>query len=458
MRRILTVALAVVSLWAGYARSDTLEVLHSFTTGDGQYPQAGLTMDAAGNLYGTTANGGVNGFGTVFQLTPNESKTAWTETVLHHFCSERQGFDCLDGKNPLASLIMDAAGSLYGTTASGGASADAGVLFRLTPNETRTAWTHTVLHTFCSVDLPRHPCADGQVPYGSLTMDPGGNLYGTTYYGGIHGRGAVFQLTPDETGTVWTETLLHSFCSASSRRGVCRDGQNPVAGLVRDAGGNLYGTTNSGGEQNAGVVFRLTPPSPSGPEWTKAILHSFCSEACLDGAIPNAGLIVDSTGSLYGAAAGGGLYGLGTVFRLRPDETKTVWTHDVLHSFCAEGFPCSNGMNPLAALTIDANGNLYGTAQGGTRNNRPQVAYNGHGVLFQLTPDETQTVWTRTVLHSFCSNSVENRCLDGLMPEQSSLTMDAEGNLYGTTRYGGTVDPVPANQPRSGTVFVLKPN
>ena len=122
MRRMLILLSLLLAIgWADRAKSDTLEVLHTFTIGDGQNPQAGLIMDATGNLYGTTISGGALGFGTVFRLTPNASKTAWTETVLHSFCSQRQGVDCLDGENPReAELLIDAAGNLYGTTFSGG--------------------------------------------------------------------------------------------------------------------------------------------------------------------------------------------------------------------------------------------------------------------------------------------------------------------------------------------------
>jgi hypothetical protein len=191
----------------------------------------------------------------VFQLTPDSTGTVWTETVLYSFCSQA---GCADGKNPSAGLIMDASGNLYGTTNAGGnTSTSGGTVFQLTPDSTGTAWTETVLHSFCS----QTACGDGSFPTGDLIMDASGNLYGTTARGGGFGRqGLVFQLTPDSTGTVWTETVLYSFCRQTN----CADGAGPIAGLLMDASGNLYGTTNTGGNfnnkcagQGCGTVFKI---------------------------------------------------------------------------------------------------------------------------------------------------------------------------------------------------------
>jgi uncharacterized repeat protein (TIGR03803 family) len=202
-------------------------VLHSFTGGgaDGQCPAAGLVRDGAGNLYGTTANGGRSGKGTVFKV-----DTTGKETVLHSFAGTGG-----DGANPYAGLVRDTAGNLYGTTFLGGASCNCGTVFKLD-----TTGKETVLLSFTGLD--------GEYTTAGLVQDSAGNLYGTTAGGGTSGYGVVFKL--DKTGT---ETVLHSFTGGTT------DGNSPYAGLVRDAAGNLYGTTHSGGASNDGTVFKLTP-------------------------------------------------------------------------------------------------------------------------------------------------------------------------------------------------------
>ena len=205
-------------------------------------------MDAAGNLYGTTVMGGAYNRGEVFELTPNAAKTTWTETVLYSFCGQPR---CSDGIYPEAGLIMDATGHLYGTTerGGGGINYDYGTVFELTPNAAKTTWTETVLYSFCS----RGTCTDGAAPTAGLIMDATGHLYGTTagYYG------TVFELTPNAAKTTWSETVMHSFTGGS-------DGSDPVAGLIFDASGALYGATASGGDlscdsgSGCGSVFKLS--------------------------------------------------------------------------------------------------------------------------------------------------------------------------------------------------------
>ena len=256
---------------------------------DGARPQAGLIFDAAGNLYGTTFYGGSlscdrpSACGTVFELSPPAAgRTAWTEMVLHSF------INYTDGARPAAGLIFDAAGNLYGTTYEAGVS-HYGTVFELSPPAAgRTAWTETVLHSFAG--------AGGAVPAAGLIFDSGGHLYGTTYVGGVSDYGTVFELSPPTAGrTAWTETVLHRFAGT--------DGTNPVAGLIFDAAGNLYGTTLGGGVSDYGTVFELSPPAAGRTAWTETVLHSF---AGTDGANPAAGLIFDAAGNLYGTAAWGG--------------------------------------------------------------------------------------------------------------------------------------------------------
>src|ERR1039458_9150522 len=230
----------------------TEKVLHNFndngTGADGANPYAGLVFDGAGNLYGTTQSGGTNsGWGTVFELTPTAGGS-WTEKVLYNFCSQA---NCTDGGSPEGGLIFDAAGNLYGTTVEGGTGGSWGAVFELTP-AAGGGWTEQVLLTFDGTD--------GQYPYGGLIFDAAGNLYGTASYGGTYDYGTVFELMPSRGGG-WTETVLHNFNDNGT------DGYWPFAGLTFDAVGNLYGTTYGGGVYTSctngsflgcGTVFELT--------------------------------------------------------------------------------------------------------------------------------------------------------------------------------------------------------
>ena len=222
---------------AGGAWSET--VLYAFNGTNEGRPSAALIIDAAGNLYGT-AYGVPYHCGTVFKLAPG-ANGQWTETVLHDFGAIRNAPN--RGCQPSAGLVFDAAGNLYGTTSTGGAHIYFGTVFKLAPGA-NGQWTHTVLHSFSSQN------GDGGYPYDTPTLDAAGNLYGTTYSGGMNGAGTVFKLTPGASGT-WAETVLHSFSGG-------RDGADPYGGLTFDAAGNLYGTTNFGGT-HYGVVFKLTP-------------------------------------------------------------------------------------------------------------------------------------------------------------------------------------------------------
>ena len=231
---------------------------------------------------------------------------------------------------------------------------------------------------------------------------------------------------------------MYSFCAQSS----CTDGLYPIAGLIQDASGNLYGTTEAGGaaELNGGTVFELTVNAAK-TAWTHKVLYSFCTQAnCADGISPAAGLLGDASGNLYGTTKELGAHGGGTVFELMPNAKKTKWTHKPLYSFCAQGGAlCTDGIYPASGLIGDGSGNLYGTTYQGGANPR------GGGTVFELTPNAAKTAWTHKVLYSFCP---QPGCADGLL-SLTGLIADASGNLYGTTSTGGAYD--------GGTVFELKP-
>jgi uncharacterized repeat protein (TIGR03803 family) len=429
---IFAVTLLVTSTWATTNWNE--KVLHSFNGGNGAVPVAGLIFDAAGNLYGTTYDGGTYGYGTVFELTPNGSG-GWTETVLYNFCSQT---GCADGANPAAGLIFDAAGNLYGTTLAGGSgsstyciesSPGCGTVFELTPI-VGSYWAEAVLYSFC----PQGGfCTDGAEPFAGLIIDAAGNLYGTTREGGTYGDlGTVFELTP-QAGGGWTEQVLQSFNDVN--------GAEPFAGLTFDAVGNLYGTTYEGGVHGAGTVFELTPTGGEG--WTEQVLYSFCSQTnCTDGTQPWAGLIFDAAGNLYGetlvGGVGGSTYGGeytgGTVFELTPTGGGN-WTETLLHSFGSG----TDGANPSGGLIFDAAGNVYGTTEGG--------GTYGTGTAFELTPTAGGG-WTEQVLHSFNNNGTDGAYAEG------GLIFDAAGNLYGTTEGGGAYDICSGG---CGTVFELTP-
>jgi uncharacterized repeat protein (TIGR03803 family) len=238
---------------------------------DGAVPRAGLIRDPSGNLYGTTEEGGAGSAGTVFQLTPKKTKTAWVHKVLYRFCAQGGG-NCTDGAFPDAGLIRDPSGHLYGTTSEGGANSGEGTVFELTPPAAgKTAWKEKVLYSFC--EQPN--CAGGAFPDAGLIQDASGNLYGTTEDGGAHGEGTVFELTPPAAGqTVWKEIVLYSFCGQPN----CTDGERPIARLARDAlSGNLYGTTEEGGANGEGTVFELMPPAAGQTLWTEIGRRSCCT-------------------------------------------------------------------------------------------------------------------------------------------------------------------------------------
>jgi uncharacterized repeat protein (TIGR03803 family) len=430
LRFIVAATFAVTTLMTVAAGAQTETVIWDFKDPTGIIPYSGLAIDAAGNLYGTTVNGGRQTAGVVYELSP-AAGGGWTQTVLHNFGKETTK----DGYYSYATPVFDAAGDFYGTTAFGGAHAS-GTVFEMVPT-TGGTWNEKLLHSF------KGP--DGKSSQASVILDPSGNIYGTTTYGGasyasgacaftssLKGCGTVFELTPNGSGG-WIEHVLHSF----SQNGV--DGFEPSAPLVRDVAGNLYGTTNFGGDYNYGTVFELSPAA--GGAWTETIIHSFDNNG-VDGTYPEyGGLIFDAAGNLYGIAGGGGTGDQGIVYELSP-STGGAWTETVIYSFSdnSANNPGSIG-SAGGALIFDAEGNLYSArASGGTY---------GYGMVYKLTPS-TGGTWTQTVLYSF------GALPDGEFPFPG-LVFDSAGNLYGATEYGGVGRNLFCSYLNCGTVFEITP-
>jgi uncharacterized repeat protein (TIGR03803 family) len=389
---------AVVVLCAAIAvalPAQTFTTLHSFDGTDGTSPVAGLVQATNGDLYGTTADGGANGGGTVFKISLGS-----TLTSLYSFCAHS---GCTDGSSPQAVLVQDTNGDFYGTTLSGGTRLDAlgsaaGTVFKITPSGVLTT-----LHDFCA----QAGCQDGESPWAGLVQATNRDLYGTTGGGGASGPGTVFKIVPG--GTLMT---LHSFDS--------EDGASPLAALVQAPNGDLYGTTYLGGAHGGGTVFEITPSG------ALSTLYNFCAQTgCTDGKYPSAGLVQAASGDFYGTTQEGGANGAGTVFKITPSGTLMT-----LHSFCALGLPCTDGQTPSAGLIQATNGDFYGTTFGGGTN-------GSYGTIFKITPRGALTT-----LYSFCSQS---RCADGANP-QMGLVQATDGDFYGTTFAGGA---------GSGTVFSL---
>ena len=331
-----------------------------------------------------------------------------TERFLHSF-----GATSTDGTQPRAGLVMDASGNLYGTTSTGG-TGGIGTVFELNP-KTGGGWSYKVIHNFANNGV------DGNYPNGSLIVDSSGNLYGTTRMGGFQGLGMVFEMAKTSGG--WTEKVLHAFRDSN-------DGIAPFNGLILDASGNLYGTTEGGGTGNVGTVFELSPTA-SGP-WTENILFSFSGT---NGSNPVCALVFDSLGNLYGTTKLGGANGYGSVFEL--SYSGGAWSEAVLYSLQNNG---TDPEYPFTGLAIDPAGNLYGSAVDG--------ATFGGGAVFELTPGTGG--WTETIIHSFNFNNNH----DGINP-QGNLILDSAGNLYGTTNQGGTGT---CSAFGCGTIFKLAPS
>jgi hypothetical protein len=378
-------------------QAQNFQVLHTFTGSDGAQPKA-VSIDQAGNLFGVTEQGGPTdcvyqnqeaGCGTVFELRNNNSQLTFSS--IFQFTGYSTGWF------PDGSLTIGPGDILYGVTQNFTGFEWAPWIFRLRPTcgDVRCnniVWLENTIYTFYGMTTAN----------GGLVLDQAGNLYGTTIItpNGVNG-GLTYELSPAQNLNGWRETDLHRFSGS--------DGQWPEGPVIFDGAGNLYGSTNAGG-RGPDVVYELTP---SGTAWSEMTLHNFSGP---DGAYPVGNLVFDNNGNLYGITSKSGVFGRGTVFELSPSPNG--WTFTSIFSFeQAQG-------SPLTGLVVDSVGNLYGSAQGGRY---------ASGLIYELSP--TNNGWTYTDLHDFTGGRDGN-----LGPVDGPRALDANGNLYGVTAYGGDPD------------------
>ena len=348
-------------------------------------------------------------------LLGTSASAAYTIKTLYDFCGVA---NCTNGEEPEGALLRDASGNIYGTVSDGAGPEGGGGVYELTPNG--DTWTEQILYALCTASA----CPYGSAPTSGVIMDTAGDLYGTTTFQGINDGGTVFELIPNKSKTKWKAKLLFAFCSD----GTCADGRIPNAltyagqasGAPYDGTSPLYGTTFEGGANDGGVAFMLVPPAPGKKKWKEKTIHDFCSpntvDNCTDdGAVPQAGMIIDDAGNLYGTTKAAGLNRAGAVFELKPKRNS--WTEKVLYNFCSQP-SCADGGGSTSPLLMDAQGNLLGSA----------------GNVFKLDPKTLEY----TVLHA------------GGDGTEWTLVMNAQGYLYAASFSGG------ANM--RGSVWALDPN
>ncbi len=390
MRAVLAAVILAGVAWA----ASTPKVIYSFGGGsDGEYLDTELVVDSAGNLYGSSVQGGTFGGGTVFELSPSGS--GWTHTVLYNFTG------AADGGEPYKGVTLDAQGNLYGTAVTGGTGAGCeggcGVVFKLT--HSGGTWTQSVIHNFSGGN-------DGSGPGSPVSFDAHGNLYGMAPTGGAHSFGTVYQMTP-VSGGGWKFNVIHAFTGGA-------DGLGGGAGrLTFDAAGNIYGVSTSGGAKGHGDVFVILNNQG---KWFLKPLYAFEDQP--DGASPYGGVIFDKAGNLYGTTYYAGANDLGSVYKL--SHANGAWTESVIHSFKGG----SDGDSPISTLVADAKGNLYGTTSDGGS------VGCGCGTIFKMSPSSGGS-WTESTVYQF--PGVPNGAF-----AYNGLASDLKGNLYGTTVHGGT--------------------
>ncbi len=392
------------------AQAQTFQVLHTFEGPDGTSSGA-LVVDSQGNLYGTASQGGINncntfGCGTVFELSPSQS--GWSFATLYKFQSKTEGW------NPAAPLTIGPGGIFYGATVDGGIEGGGGTVFRLAPICTDPAckqklWSKTTLYSFGA--------CNGAGTNGGLVLDKAGNLYGTTI-AACTKRGQVYELSPaQEIQGNWNLTVIHPFAGAPS------DGGWLLATLLIDNSGNLYGPTFSGGSSNVGTIYRL---SHQGKAWEEDLLYVFNG---LDVIHPINSLISDSSGNFYGVTYGDQQPSV--AFKL--SNVDGSWEFSPLYTFLP-----GQAQELTSGLVMDSAGNLYGVGSGGVF---------GYGAVYKLT--QTPNGWIYSTEHDFTGGS------DGASPS-GPLTLDTNGNLYGSASAGGDLNCIPGIG--CGTVWMITPN
>lgn len=425
--------LVAMSALCGGAAAHKLKILHTFGQNqfDGLTPSAAPVMDAPGNLFGTTTNGGAHGAGAVYELTPKSNGKGYAYKIIYDFCSQTH---CADGQMPTGGLIVDANGNLYGTALlSDLGNIYGGAAFELTHDAGRTNWTYTALYSFCAAGPPQ--CLDGSNPYTTLTYagaatgaayDGISPLYGSSTGGGpFNGYGVVFQLTPSGIRrTAWSESVLYDYCGGGDG---CAQAFWAGDGIVADGNGNIFGAALVGGAFSSGAIFEL--PTGGTPR-NAAVVYNFCSlSACADGGAPGGPPLLDAFENLFGTASSGGIRtrfcnsGCGTVFRLVPNGAS--WDYTVVHAFCAEGGHCRGGFSPWGSLLSDGAGSLFGTTASGGNVIKGRHARSFGGTLFALDTE-------LSVLDRFCT---EANCADGQAPLAGARS--ASGKIFGVTPAGG---------------------
>jgi len=384
-RILITVALLATAAWAASAT----KLIYSFTGGgDGEYTDTELVRDSAGNLYGSSVQGGTFGGGTVFVVTP-----AGVHTVLYNFTGGA------DGGEPYKGVTLDGQGNLYGTAVTGGGGScegGCGVVYKL--SNSGGTWTQSVIHAFTG--------ADGSGPGAPVSIDKHGNVFGTTPTGGANGMGTLYRMAPDGSGT-YTFRVIHTFTGGA-------DGGGGSAGpLLIDAAGNLYGACTVGGVNGFGTVFKVSAVQG---QWQLTTLYAFKDQP--DGALPYGSVILDKLGNLYGTTYYAGANDVGTVYKLT--HSSGAWTESVLYSFKGG----TDGASPISSLAADTAGNLYGTTSDGG------AASCSCGVIFKMTKGSGGK-WTESVVYRFPGKPSPGFAYNGMVS-------DGAGNFYGATVHGGT--------------------
>ncbi len=377
-------SLLITAAWAASAT----KLVYSFGgNADGEYTDTELVRDSAGNLYGTSVQGGIFGGGTVFQVTP-----AGVHTVLYDFTGGA------DGGEPYKGVTLDAQGNLYGTAVTGGGGScegGCGVVYKL--SNSGGSWNQTVIHTFTG--------SDGSGPGSPVAIDKNGDVFGTTPTGGANGIGVVYQLRED--AGAWKFRVIHTFTGGDD------GGGGSASRLLIDAAGNLFGVCTVGGANGFGTVFEM---SQHQGQWQLTTLYAFKDSP--DGALPYGGLVADKGGNFYGTTYYAGASDLGTVYQLT--KINGVWTERVLYSFQGG----SDGGSPISTLVADAAGNLYGTTSEGG------AAACGCGTIFKMSRDSSGK-WTETVAYRFPGTPQPGFAYNGLVADPSGI-------FYGATVHGGS--------------------